>query len=163
MGRPPGLQLTGLEDSHRPALDALLRATAVFSESEIAVALELVDDDDPDYQFVVALVDGAVAGYACYGPTPGTDRGYDLYWIAVHPDAQGAGIGSALLADIESRVAGDTARMLMIETSSRRVYEPTRGFYIRHGYAEAARVRSFYAPGDDRIVYTKRLQAGPRS
>jgi GNAT superfamily N-acetyltransferase len=163
MGRPPGLRLTALEDSHRPALDPLLRSTAVFSDAEIAVALELVDSDDPDYQFVAATVDDALTGYACYGPTPGTDRGYDLYWIAVRPDAQKNGIGSALLAEIESRVAGDNARVVVIETSSRPIYEPTRRFYARHGYAEVARVREFYGVGDDRIVYTKRLQPPPRA
>jgi GNAT superfamily N-acetyltransferase len=151
-----------LEDRHRPALDPLLRSTAVFSDAEIAVALELAESDDPDYQFLAATVDDALAGYACYGPTPGTDRGYDLYWIAVRPDAQRGGIGSALLAEVEARITGDNARVVVIETSSRPPYAPTRQFYMRHGYAEVARVREFYGLGDDRIVYTKRLQAAPR-
>jgi hypothetical protein len=46
---------------------------------------------------------------------------------------------------------------LVVETSSRSDYAPTRGFYGRRGYTEAARVREFYAPGDDRIIYTKRF------
>jgi hypothetical protein len=51
--------------------------------------------------------------------------------------------------------------MLVVETSSRSVYAPTRGFYGRRGYTEAARVREFYAPGDDRIILTKRFQHSP--
>ncbi|HWZ61215.1 MAG TPA: GNAT family N-acetyltransferase [Gemmatimonadaceae bacterium] len=147
---------------HRAALEALVRATGVFSESEVAIAVELYDSDDPDYALVGAFMENTLVGYACYGPTPGTDRGYDLYWIAVHPSAQRAGLGAAILADVERRVAADNARMMVIETSSRDAYAPTRRFYQRHGYTEAARVGSFYAPGDDRIVYTKRFQPPPR-
>jgi hypothetical protein len=48
--------------------------------------------------------------------------------------------------------------MLVVETSSRPEYAPTRAFYERRGYAEAARMREFYAPGDDRVIFTKRFQ-----
>jgi ribosomal protein S18 acetylase RimI-like enzyme len=147
---------------HRQALDALVRATRVFTEEEVGIAIELYDSDDPDYVFVGAFAADALVGYACYGPTPGTDRNYDLYWIAVHPSAQHAGLGSALLADVEARVVADNARMMVIETSSRDAYASTRRFYQRHGYTEAARVGSYYAVGDDRIVYTKRFQPAPR-
>ncbi|CAA9354166.1 MAG: hypothetical protein AVDCRST_MAG40-3056, partial [uncultured Gemmatimonadaceae bacterium] len=40
-------------------------------------------------------------------------------------------------------------------------YEATRRFYVARAYDEAARVGSFYAPGDDRVIYTKRVQAAP--
>ena len=51
--------------------------------------------------------------------------------------------------------------MLVVETSSRSDYGNTRGFYGKRGYAESARVREFYAPGDDRVIFTKRLQDSP--
>jgi ribosomal protein S18 acetylase RimI-like enzyme len=117
---------------------------------------------NPDYSFLGAFTpDDELVGYACYGPTPGTDRTYDLYWIAVHPAAHGAGIGTTLLTEVERRLQGQHARMLVVETSSRSDYAPTRGFYGRRGYTEAARVREFYAPGDDRIILTKRFQHSP--
>jgi hypothetical protein len=53
--------------------------------------------------------------------------------------------------------------MLVIETSSRSDYDATRTFYLRRGYVEAARVREFYAPHDDRIILTKRLAGSPRA
>jgi hypothetical protein len=52
--------------------------------------------------------------------------------------------------------------MLVIETSSRSDYTATRGFYLKRGYVEAARVRDFYASDDDRIILTKRLALSPR-
>ncbi|HEU4640969.1 MAG TPA: GNAT family N-acetyltransferase [Gemmatimonadaceae bacterium] len=116
----------------------------------------------PDYRFLGAFTpEDDLVGYACYGPTPATDRTFDLYWIAVDPDAHGTGIGTLLLSEVERRLQGQHARMLVVETSSRSDYAQTRGFYGRRGYTERARVRDFYAPGDDRIILTKRFQDSP--
>ena len=101
-------------------------------------------------------------GFACFGPAMDTDRTYDLYWIAVDRAAQGTGCGSVLLGEVERRLEALHARMLVIETSSRSDYTATRGFYLKRGYVEAARVREFYAPEDDRIILTKRLTGSPR-
>ena len=112
----------------------------------------------PDYLFLGAFTpEEVLVGYACWGPTPATDRTWDLYWIAVDTALQGAGIGTILLEEVERRLGGQHARMLIVETSSRSDYAATRGFYERRGYNETARVRDFYAPGDDRIIFLKRF------
>ncbi|MDB4905396.1 MAG: putative acetyltransferase [Gemmatimonadetes bacterium] len=153
-----------LVHADRPAVESLLRATRAFSESEVDVALEVVDDalaaaqradPDPDYLLVAARTDDALIGYAAFGPTPETDRSWDLYWIAVHPDAQGAGAGAALLRAAEQEIVKREGRLVAIETSSRDDYSNTRTFYERLGYAEQARLTDFYAPGDDRVVFTR--------
>ena len=156
-----------LDASHRPQLDSLLRATGAFQPDEVDVALELFDetfgsfaypDTAPDYEFVAAFDDvGSLAGYCCYGATPGTEGTYDLYWIAVDPARQGRGVGSALLAEVERRLGERQARMLVVETSGRDEYEATRQFYGARGYDLTARLRDFYAPADDRVVYTRCL------
>ncbi len=156
-----------LDRSRRPELDTLLRATGVFRPGEVEVALELFDETygsfaDPDapsdYEFVAAFGDaGSLAGYCCYGPTPGTEGTYDLYWIAVDPAQQGRGIGSMLLAEVERRLEERQARMLVVETSGRDEYDATRQFYGARGYGLTARLRDFYAPADDRVVYTRYL------
>ena len=115
---------------------------------------------DCGYAFLGAFTpEDELVGYACYGPTPDTDRTFDLYWIAVDPGAQGSGGGTRLLTEVERRLQGENARMLIVETSSRSEYAPTRHFYEKRGYAEAARVREFYAPRDDRIIFTKRFHS----
>ena len=112
----------------------------------------------PSYLFLGAFSpEEVLVGYACWGPTPATDRTWDLYWIAVDPALQGAGIGTILLEEVERRLVGEHARLLIAETSSRSEYAATREFYGRRGYTEAARVRDFYAPGDDRILFVKRF------
>jgi len=164
----------------RPRVRAILEATRLFRAEEVDVAIELFDSvfgasigvdaatsvtivNPPatsDYFFLGAFTpEEELAGFACYGPTPGTDRTYDLYWIAVDPAVQGSGSGTILLNEVERRLKGLNARMLVVETSSRSDYGNTRGFYIQRGYVEAARARDFYAPADDRITYTKRLQS----
>jgi hypothetical protein len=58
---------------------------------------------------------------------------------------------------VERRLAQADARLVIIETSSQPLYEPTRAFYLRKGYAEVARVPDFYADGDDRVIFAKRI------
>jgi len=162
-----GIRLGALErgPSHRKRVREILEATAVFSDEEVDVGIELFDerevatnDLDTPYEYVGAFDDhDELIGYACYGATPGTDRTYDLYWIAVHPDQQGAGGGTALLAAVEQELQARNARLVVVETSSRPAYAPTRRFYERRGYVAAARMRDFYATGDDRVIFTKQF------
>ena len=161
-----------IDATHRDRIAEILRATGVFREPEVDVALELFDETFTTapllfpldgYLFLGAFTpEDELIGYACYGATPDTDRTWDLYWIAVDPSAQGTGSGTILLSEVERRLSGLNARMLVVETSSRSDYAPTRGFYLARGYGEAARVRDFYAPADDRIIFTKRFPIAPR-
>ena len=161
----PRLVLAPLHAGLRGRVAEILAATGSFRGDEIDVALELFDESithrSPDYEFVGVYAQGGTAeeliGYACYGPTPGTDGTYDLYWIAIHPEYQGAGGGSRLLDEVERRLNGREARLLVVETSSRTDYASTRRFYERREYREFARLSDFYAPGDDRVIYAKRL------
>lgn len=179
------LRLGALRPRDRTRVAQILDATAVFRPDEISVALELFDEGvvtagdevsssadvataassrspapvHADYVFLGAFTpEDELVAYACYGPAPATDRTWDLYWIAVHPSAQGTGGGTHLLSEVERRLKEHDARMLVVETSSRPEYDATRGFYRARGYAEAARLRAFYAPDDDRVILTKRFR-----
>jgi ribosomal protein S18 acetylase RimI-like enzyme len=169
-----GTTVGGFGAERAGRLEQILRATGVFSPDEVRVARELLEDasdvavrsrgtpdpecSSPPYSFLGSFTpEGELVGFACYGPTPGTDRTHDLYWIAVDPAHGRAGVASQLIDEVERRLQGQTARLLVVETSSRSDYLPARRFYTRHGYAEAARVAGFYAPDDDRIILTKRI------
>ena len=144
-------------------VEAMTRATPLFRPDEIPVALEVFRaavgigrTADPDYETAGAEVDGALVGWICWGPTPCTRGTFDLYWIVVDPATQGLGIGGALVEEMERRVAG-RARLIAVETAGRADYEPTRAFYARRGYQVAATVPDYYEPGDDLVVFVKRL------
>jgi ribosomal protein S18 acetylase RimI-like enzyme len=188
----PAFTIGAPEPSHRSRIAEILRSTENFRDDEVDVALELFDASFGADDYVIAgafqretgdgrreaetagsgepsapspvsrLPSPVLVGFAIYGPTMGTDRTYDLYWIAVDRTAQGTGCGSVLLSEVERRLEALHARMLVIETSSRSDYAATRAFYVRRGYVEAVRVRDFYAPDDDRIILTKRLAGSPR-
>jgi ribosomal protein S18 acetylase RimI-like enzyme len=142
-------------------LTEIVRATKVFHEEEVDVAIELMEiaaneKDQKDY-LLYTYVDefGALQGYYCVGPTPMTRSTFDLYWIAVHPRMHRKKIGGDLLAHCEQQVQEMGGTLLVVETSSQPKYEPTRKFYVRHQYAETARIQDYYAPGDDLVIYTK--------
>lgn len=162
------MRLGPLRPGDRAPLAELLVSTGAFGAEEVEVALSLFDlshdgraggakDAPVDYEFVGAFEDERLAGYACFGPTPATEGTFDLYWLAVAPAAQGRGVGHAIVRHVEGKLLGRGGRLLVVETSSRPDYASTRRFYARCGYEEAARVRDFYAPADDRILLTTRL------
>jgi ribosomal protein S18 acetylase RimI-like enzyme len=147
-------------DAH--AVREIVASTGFFSPAEIAVAVELVDDrlsrgDKSDYHFVFAEWAGRVIGYACFGPIACTVGSFDIYWVAVHQEHRGGGVGRTLLAAGEARIAAAGGRRAYVETSSREQYAPTRAFYERCGYVRAAELPDFYAPGDGKVIYVKVL------
>lgn len=147
-----------------PALLDILDRTGMFTQEEINVAVELLDiwlnrPEQKDYLIYAAEQgdDHSVLGYVCYGPTPATKQTFDLYWIAVEPRCQRGGIGRQLLDFAERQCHSRGGRLMIIETSSTAKYLPTTEFYRRNGYVSEARIKDFYAPGDDRLIFTKRL------
>lgn len=143
-------------------LKKILKATNVFRDEEIIVAVELMEATlgQRDDYVQRTIVDGknVVQGYYCIGLTPMTQSTFDLYWIAVNPEYHGKGLGRQLLLHSEDLIRSMNGTLIVVETSSLPKYEPTRKFYVRNQYLETARIRDYYAPGDDLMIYTKHLQ-----
>jgi D-alanine-D-alanine ligase len=155
-------RLRHLSAADRGRIEDITRAVGLFRDDEIPVALEVFDeavreDGSQSYTALGADVDGRLVGWICWGPTPCTLGTYDLYWMAVEPALQGSGIGSALLGEMELRLAG-LARLIIIETTGRPDYAATRAFYQARGYAPVSTIPDFYAPGDDQVVYVKNMR-----
>jgi ribosomal protein S18 acetylase RimI-like enzyme len=157
-------RLRHLSAADRGRIEEITRAVGLFRPDEIPVALEVFDEavragprPEP-YSALGADVDGRLAGWICWGPTPCTLGTYDLYWMAVDPSLQGAGVGTALVLEMERRLTG-LARLIVVETAGRPDYAATRRFYQGRGYRETATIRDFYAPGDDQVVYVKEVRS----
>lgn len=153
-----------LHSEDRDAIVELVRATGNFNEDEVAIARELVDAciNDPlqkDY-FTFTYEDDEskrVAGFLIVGPTPATTGTYDMYWIASHPDFYGKGIAQLLDKKAMEFVRERGGYLLIAETSSQPSYERTRAFYQKQGYAKLSEIKDYYKPGDDLIVFGKRV------
>ena len=155
------LRVRPLGAGDRDRIASLTRATGFFRPDEVKVALEVYDaamgigrKADPDYETAGVELEGTLVGWAAWGPTPCTLGTFDLYWIVIAAEAQGRGIGSALLDEMERRVAG-RARLIVVETAGREEYAGTRGFYEKRGYRISARIADYYEPGDDLVTYVK--------
>ena len=140
----------------------LVEATGFFYAAEIDVAEELVLErlskgGVSGYYFVLAEDNGRLVAYTCYGPIACTASSYDLYWIAVHPDSQGRGLGKMILKETESLIREAGGTRIYAETSQRPQYASTRAFYEERGYHQASLLPDFYGPGDGKVTYCKVL------
>jgi len=154
--------LTATEEDGAQIQDITARA-GVFSAEEIQCVREIWDEviasgvEGSGYQFIVQKKDAQVLGFACYGPRDLTSGVFDLYWIAVSPEARRGGVGRALLTESENAVRRKGGRMLIAETSGAPNYAPTRQFYLNMGYTQEAAIKDFYSIGDDLAIFIKRL------
>jgi ribosomal protein S18 acetylase RimI-like enzyme len=145
-------------------IEKLLESTGFFHSYEIDVAKELSDlnlekgAEASGYHFIVAHESEEMLGYCCYGLNPCTASSYDLYWVAVHKNQMNRGIGRKLMTLAEQSVVNLGGSIVWVETSGRAIYEPTRLFYLAIGYEKIAVMPDFYAPGDDKIVFMKRVE-----
>jgi ribosomal protein S18 acetylase RimI-like enzyme len=156
------MTIRAVERRDREALHDVVRNAGNFSDEEVATAMELIDDslakhNRGEYSTYVIEDEGNVRGYICLGPTALTAGTFDLYWIAVDRNTRGKRFGQRLLRFAEEEVQRRGGRLLLIETSSLPEYESSRRFYRRAGYPEVARIRNFYKPGDDKVIYAKEL------
>ncbi len=148
--------------SDRLAIREIVESTHFFNQEEIDVAVELIEErldkgEASGYYFLFADINDKTIGYVCYGPIAGTQSSFDLYWIAVHNDVRSQGIGKILLQAGEQAIAEMGGHRIYVETSSRAQYEPTRGFYRSCNYDLEAVLEDFYAPGDSKCIFVKKI------
>lgn len=146
----------------RESVICILRDLKEFEPFEVDIAIELIDAylkdaEKSGYYLAVVLYNDKVSGYICYGPTPLTRGTWDIYWIAVSKDVKYKGCGKALLKYAEDHIRTMSGRMIIIETSSRDIYESARKFYVRNGYKAVCCIDDFYSQGDSKILFLKRL------
>jgi ribosomal protein S18 acetylase RimI-like enzyme len=146
-------------DDMAPLL-ALLEAIG-FEPNEIEEIGEMLADYFSDNgncdRFWIADDDSELVGIAYCEPERMTDGTWNLQLIAIRPDRQGQGRGTALLSHVEKTLIERDARVLLVETSGLPSFDRTRAFYRKCGYDEEARIRDFYKAGDDKIVYRKAI------
>jgi ribosomal protein S18 acetylase RimI-like enzyme len=152
----------------RSGVFRILENAGNFTPGEVAIALELIDEwlelgEHSGYLTYVleaqADESAEVLGYVSFGPTPLTESTYDLYWIAVDKSKHRGGVGKRLLKFTEEEIERRGGKMLLVETSSQETYGGTIQFYEKTGYELVGKIKEYYKPGDDKLIFMKKLEA----
>jgi ribosomal protein S18 acetylase RimI-like enzyme len=146
-----------LELADLPELKSVIDATGLFPSN-------MLDDMTADYfganaqgEHWLTSDDDKPIAIAYVAPERMTEGTWNMLLIAVHPNQQGKGVGSSVMAYAERILTEQGARVLLVETSGLPEYESTRSFYEKCGYEREARIRDFYQAGEDKIIFRKAL------
>ncbi len=150
----------------RAALLLLATATGLFSPEEAEGLLgpvldSLARNDLPEGHAAVVCrqAKGTPAiGWSYFAPDPYAAGVLNLWWIGVHPAAQGSGAGKALLSHVEDVAAKGGSRVIVIETSDQPPLARARAFYVKAGYSERGRIPDFYGSGEAKVVFSRSLR-----
>jgi len=164
----PNRIIRPLVAADRSGVFRILEGAGNFTPEEVATALELIDEwlelgEHSGYlTYVMESVSeeaSEVLGYACFGPTPLTESTYDLYWIAVDKSKHRGGVGKRLLKFAEDEITRRGGKTLLVETSSQETYGGTIQFYEKTDYEMVGKIKDYYKPGDDKLIFMKKLPA----
>lgn len=113
--------------------------------SELGAAPELKS-------YIVALRASVVVGYAAVqfiAPEA------EVLTVAVHPDARGSGIGTALVCELERLAIGRRCSLMHLEVESTNA--AARSLYGRLGYAQTGLRPGYYGRGRDAVLMQRTL------
>ena len=140
-----------------PALKVAIDANELFPSAMLDEMTSDFFQNQDSHDLWLTCDEGKPVALAYCAPEKMTEGTWNLYLIAVHPDYQRMGYGTAMLHYIEQTLTERGARLLLVETSGLDSYEDTRKFYRQCGYELEAIIREFYQAGEDKIVFRKSL------
>lgn len=155
MQQDSNVRPTVIEDL--PALKIAIDANQLFPSAMLDEMTSDYFNDKNSSDLWFTYDAGKPVAIAYCAPEKMTEGTWNLYLIAVHPDYQRMGYGTAMLRYIELTLTKRGERLLLVETSGLDSYKNTRKFYRQCGYEREARIREFYQAGEDKIVFRKSL------
>ena len=141
-----------------PSLQQVLNETALFPSEMLPDMLEgFLSDSESSDIWLTCEANGQVVGFCYAVPEEMADGAWNMLAIAVLPQEQGSGCGKAIVKHLEAVLSARRQRILIVDTSGADGFAKTHEFYRKNGYSEEARIRDFWAPGDDKIIFWKSL------
>ena len=147
----------------------LAAASTVFSSDALMAAEDMAWDcayegNDDACSFLQARVNESgrerLVGFICYGEIGNKPDNVELFGIAVDPEFQRLGIGSALVAEMERRVASRGGKRIFLETGADRALEKARLFYEANGFGQESRFNKHFIPSEGGLAYCLNVTAG---
>jgi ribosomal protein S18 acetylase RimI-like enzyme len=140
------------------ALQQVLDDTELFPSEMLPDMIRgFLSGGDTAEIWLTCEVNGEPVGFCYATPEALAEGAWNMLAIAVQPSLQRAGYGAAIVAQLEDRLREQGQRILIADTSGVDDFAPTRAFYRKNGYTQEARIRDFWAAGDDKIVFWKSL------
>lgn len=142
-----------------PALKSILDTIELFPSEilEDMMSDYLNNFDSAEIWFTATENDSPISIAYC-APEKLTEGTFNLYAIGVRKDIQGKGIGTKMMAYLEEELKAKGHRILIVETSGTADFKQTRQFYENLNYTKEAVLRDFWAEGDDKVIYWKKLK-----
>ncbi|MEO1543501.1 MAG: GNAT family N-acetyltransferase [Pseudomonadota bacterium] len=140
------------------ALKSVLDCTELFpSEMLPDMVSGFLSCEGSEDVWLTCEMDGQAIGFCYAAPEELIDGTWNMLAIAVLPSMQGRGVGGTVVEKLEALLKERGHRVLIADTSGTDGFEKTRNFYRKRDYSEEARIRDFWASGDDEVVFWKAL------
>ncbi|NYD76889.1 ribosomal-protein-alanine N-acetyltransferase [Arthrobacter cupressi] len=152
---PAGVVLRDMNDGDLAAVERLERR--LFPVDAWPLQMFIDELSQPETRrYVVAEADGGIVAYAglmCVQPIA------DIQTIAVVPEFEGRGIGSAVLAELiaEARRRGADDVLLEVRADNPRAQQ----LYLRFGFTQIHTRPRYYRDGTDALIMRLPLTEGP--
>ncbi len=156
----------GIRPDEVDAVLALAGSSGLFTSDAMMAAEDMAWDSaygegEEPHTFILAKTAGTdckVIGFVCYGPIEGWAGNHELYGIAVSPEFQRLGIGSALVAEMRRRI-GSGKGGIFLETGGDKAFAGARSFYESNEFEREERFHKHFIPLDGGVVYRLDLSA----
>lgn len=141
-----------------PALKSIIDETDLFPSAMLDDMTDGFLNNDAEEVWLARLGgDGTPVGLVYAKPELMTEGTWNALLLVVRPDVQRSGFGRELMAGLESMLKGRGHRLLIVETSGNEDYAGARSLYDGVGFEEEGRIRDFYQPGEDKVIYRKQI------
>ncbi len=140
------------------ALQAVLDGTELFPSDRLPDMIESFLGDEPADLWLTATLDGEPVGLCFAAPEQLAHGTWNMLALAVLPAHQGGGLGARMTERLEAELkARGGVRILIVDTSGCDDFVLAREFYAKQGYELEARIRDYWADGDDKMTFRKPL------
>ena len=153
--KTPIIKPTSIDDI--AGLQTVLDGTELFPSEMLPDMLAPALAGETEAFWLTCHNDGEAVGLCYTAPEELADGTWNMLALAVRPDLQGKRLGAALVHAAERHLKDKGQRLLIVDTSGTDDFALTRKFYAQNGYEEEARIRDFWADGDDKVIFRKAL------
>ena len=144
----------------KPSIFTILRDSNQFDEEGISFVEGILDQHLLEGSSAIWLTafEEEPIGVAYCNPEPVSSGVWNLLMLWIREDKQRLGLGRKLVEQVELNLKEKGARLLLVETSSKPMFETARMFYAKCGFIHEATIRNYFEDGDDKLILTKLLK-----